>query len=78
MLEAVAPEVGIVAGARLEAVITTASLSKAGKSAWCRREHGVYAAELATLRAGTTAALAEPEQTRASPRATHADRMRIK
>ncbi len=77
MLEVVAPEVGIVAGARLEAAITTASLSKAGKSAWCRREHGVYAAELAKWRAGTTAAPAEPEQARASARATHADRKRI-
>jgi hypothetical protein len=53
-LEVVAPEVGTVAGDRLEPVITTASLSKAGKSAWCRREHGVYAAELANWRAGTT------------------------
>jgi hypothetical protein len=35
------------------------------------------AAELANWRAGTTAALAEPEQTLASPRATHADRKRI-
>jgi len=57
--EVVAPEAGTVAGARLEAVITTASLSKAGMSAWCRREHEVYAAELANWRAGTTAALAE-------------------
>jgi hypothetical protein len=38
----------------------------------------VYAAELANWRAGITAALAELEQTRASPRATHADRTRIK
>ena len=29
------------AGARLEAVITTAALPEAGKSAWCR-EQGVY------------------------------------
>ena len=34
------------AAARLEAVITTAALAEAGKSAWCR-EHGVYPAELA-------------------------------
>jgi hypothetical protein len=78
MLNVVAPEVGIVPAARHEAAITTASLSKAGKCAWCRREHAVYAAELGNWRAGTTAAQAEPEQTRASPRATHANRKRIK
>jgi hypothetical protein len=78
VLEVVAPDVGIVAGARLAAAITTASLSKASKSARCRREHAVYAAGLANWRAGSTAALAEPEQARASPRATHADCKRIK
>ena len=65
------------AGARLEAVITTASLNEAGKSAWCR-EHGVYPAELDKWRASCTAALAEPEEARASPQATRADRKRIK
>ena len=29
------------AGARLEAVITSAAMDEVGKSAWCR-EHGVY------------------------------------
>ena len=38
------------AAARLEAVITTAALAEAGKSAWCR-EHGVYPAELDQWRA---------------------------
>jgi hypothetical protein len=65
------------AGARLEAVIATASLSEAGKSAWCR-EHGVYPAELDKWRSNCTAALAEPEEARASPQATRADRKRIK
>ena len=65
------------AGARLEAVITTAALDEAGKSAWCR-EHGVYPAELAKWRSSATAALAEPEEARASPQATRADRKRIK
>ena len=65
------------AGARLEAVITTASLNEAGKSAWCR-EHGVYPAELDKWRASCTAALAEPEEARASPQTTRADRKRIK
>ena len=45
------------AGARLEAVITTAALDEAGKSAWCR-QHGVYPAELDKWRASATAALA--------------------
>lgn len=65
------------AGARLEAVITTAAMSEADKSAWCR-EHGVYRADLDKWRASATAALAEPEEARASPQATRADRKRIK
>ena len=65
------------AGARLEAVITTAAMSEAGKSAWCR-EHGVYPAELDKWRASCTAALASPEESRASPQATRQDRKRIK
>jgi len=65
------------AGARFEAVITTAAMSEADKSAWCR-EHGVYPAELAKWRASATAALADPEDARASPQATRADRKRIK
>lgn len=65
------------AGARLEAVITTAAMGEAGKSAWCR-EHGVYRAELDKWRASATAALADPEEARASPQATRADRKRIK
>ena len=65
------------AGARLEAVVTTASMNEAGKSAWCR-EHGVYPAELGKWRTSCTAALAEPEEARASPQATRQDRKRIK
>ena len=65
------------ARARLEAVITTAALDEAGKSAWCR-EHGVYPAELDKWRASATAALAEPEEARASPQATRQDKRRIK
>jgi len=66
------------AGARLEAVITTAAMNEAaGKSAWCR-EHGVYPAELDKWRASCTTALADPEDVRASPQATRADRKRIK
>jgi transposase len=65
------------AGARLDAVITTASMDEAGKSAWCR-EHGVYPADLALWRASCTTALAEPDEARASPQATRQDRKRIK
>ena len=65
------------AGARFEAVITTAALNEAGKSAWCR-EHGVFPAELDKWRASCTAALAEPEEARASPQATRASAKRIK
>ena len=68
---------GWTAGARLEAVITTTAMSEADKSAWCRT-NGVYSAELGKWRASATAALAEPEEARASPQATRADRKRIK
>ena len=65
------------AGARFEAMITVAALDEAGKSAWCR-EHGVYPAELDKWRSSATAALAEPEEARASPQATRQDKKRIK
>ena len=65
------------AGARLEAVITTASMSESDKSAWCR-EHGVYPNELDQWRASCTTALSEPQEVRASPQSTRQDRKRIK
>jgi DNA-binding transcriptional MerR regulator len=65
------------AAARLEAVITAAALDESGKSAWCR-EHGVYPADLDKWRLSATTALAEPEEARASPQATRADKKRIK
>ena len=65
------------AQSRLEAVITTAAMSEAGKNAWCR-EHGVYPAELDKWRLNATTALAEPEEARASPQATRQDKKRIK
>lgn len=65
------------AGARLEAVITTASMSVSDKSAWCR-EHGVYPNELDQWRASCTTALSEPHEARASPQATRQDHKRIK
>ena len=65
------------APARLQAVITTAALSQADKSAWCR-EHGMYPAELEQWCSSATSALAEPQDARASPQATRQDRKRIK
>ena len=58
-------------------MITTAALSESVKSAWCR-EHGVYPTELDKWRANCTAALASPEEARASPQATRQDRKRNK
>ena len=65
------------AAARFDAVLTTAAMDEAAKSAWCRA-HGVYPQELADWRAAATQALAEPEEARASPQATKQDRRRIK
>ena len=65
------------AGARFEAVVTTAAMNEAAKSAWCR-EHGVYPAELDKWRVSCTTALADPEDARASPQATRASAKRIK
>ena len=54
------------AGARLEAVITTAAMNEAAKSAWCR-EHGVYPPSWTSGEPSATQALADPEDARASP-----------
>ena len=59
------------AGSRLDAVITTAALNEAAKSAWCR-ERGVYPGELDQWRSSCTTALSNPEEARASPQATRA------
>jgi len=65
------------ATARLEAVIATAALDEAARSAWCR-EHGVFPQQLAQWRSSATQALGSPEETRASPQQTREDRRRIK
>ncbi len=65
------------AAARLEAVIATAVLDEAGKSAWCR-EKGIYLKDLEQWRASAGTALAQPEEVRASPQETRADKKRIK
>lgn len=63
--------------ARFDAVLTTAAMDEAGKSAWCR-EHGVYPQELSAWRRSATEALAKPAEARASPQQTRQDRRRIK
>ena len=65
------------ASAKLQAMITTAALSEADKSAWCR-EHGIYPAELEQWCASATTALADPQEARASPQVTRQDHKRIK
>jgi transposase len=65
------------AAARLEAVITTAALNDAARSAWCR-EHGVYPQQLEGWRDSAMQALAAAGEQRASPRQTQDDRRRIK
>jgi hypothetical protein len=64
------------AAARLEAVVTTAGMDEAGRSAWCR-SNGIYPQELASWRQSATQALAAPEEARASPQQTRQDRRRI-
>jgi hypothetical protein len=65
------------ASARLQAVIATAAMDEAGKSGWCR-EKGLYPAELEKWRQSATAALAAPEEARASPQQTRQSHKRIK
>lgn len=65
------------APAKLQAVITTAALSEADKSAWCRQQ-GIYPAELEQWCASATTALADPQEARTSPQVTRQDRKRIK
>ena len=65
------------APARFEAVLVTAAMDEASKSAWCR-EKGVYPQELEQWRTAATQALATPGEACASPSQTKADRRRIK
>ena len=62
--------------ARLEAVIGTASMGEADRSAWCR-EQGIFPSELERWRASAVAALAQPEEARASAQETRSDRRPI-
>src|SRR5437868_11139939 len=72
-----APERAWTAAARLEAVITTAAMDEAQRSAWCR-EQGLFPADLQQWRQSAMAALSQPEEARASPQETREDRRRIK
>jgi len=65
------------AAARLEAVITTAAMDEAQRSAWCR-EQGLFPADLQQWRQSAMTALSQPEEVRASPQETREDRKRIK
>jgi transposase len=65
------------AAARFEAVITTAAMDEAAKSAWCR-EHSVFPTALEKWRVSAVQALATPEEPRATPQQTRHDHRRIK
>ena len=61
--------------ARLEAVIATAAMDEAARSAWCR-EHGLYPAELDGWKQDAVAGLGEPRA--ASAAEAREDRRRVK
>ena len=63
--------------ARLQAVIATAAMDEAQRSAWCR-EQGVYPTELQQWKENATAALSEIPEERASPQETRDARKRVK
>jgi len=66
------------AAARFDAVLTTAVMDEAAKSAWCRA-NGLYPLQLATWQQSATQALADkPDELRATPLQTKQDRRRIK
>jgi transposase-like protein len=61
--------------ARLEAVIATAAMDEATRSAWCR-EHGLYAADLEAWRRDAIAGLGDPRASSATE--ARQDRRRVK
>ena len=63
------------AAARLQAVIATAAMDEATRSAWCR-EHGLYPAELDGWKQDAVAGLGEPRA--ASAAEAREDRRRVK
>ena len=62
--------------ARFDAVLTTAAMDGAAKSAWCRA-NDVFLHDLVAWRESATQALASPEDARASPSQTKQYRRRI-
>ena len=65
------------AAARFDAVLTTAVMDEASKSAWCR-SNGVYPQELARWRENAMSALSGTEAPRASPQEAKQNRRKIK
>jgi transposase len=65
------------AAARLQAVITTATMEEVERNAWCR-EQGIFPSDLQQWRDSATTALAQPEEARASPQQTRDDKRKIK
>ena len=63
------------AAARLEAVIATAAMDEAARSAWCR-EHGLYPSDLDGWKQDAIAGLGEPRA--ASAVEARQDRQRVK
>ena len=63
------------AAARLEAVIATAAMDEAARSAWCR-EHGLYPGDLDGWKQDAVAGLGEPRA--ASAAEAREDRRRVK
>jgi transposase len=63
------------AAARLQAVIVTAAMDEATRSAWCR-EQGLYLAELDAWKQDAIAGLGEPRAARAAE--ARQDRRRVK
>lgn len=72
-----APERVWTAAARLQAVIATAAMDEAQRNAWCR-EKGIFPSDLEQWRESAMAALARPDEARATPQETREDRRRIK
>lgn len=65
------------AAARFDAVLTTAAMDEASKSAWCRT-NGVYPQELASWRDNAMTALSGTEAPRTSAQEAKQNRRRIK
>jgi transposase len=63
--------------ARLQAVITTAAMDEAQRSAWCR-ENGVYPTELQQWKDNATAALSEAPEERVTTQQSRDAKKRIK